>query len=622
MKFWGLDESANLGAAFFSIADAFPNSVVYSQAQYDGQLESREHRKWIATNFADVKSRVCKIARYLESLNIKPGSRVAILSTSRPEWMEADLAIISLGAVSVSIYQTLPEPEVAYILFDSGADVVFVENEEQANKIAKINGNTWDIQGTEDRPAAQEKIEIKKIISFEDCPEDPMTVNLRTIINSSEAGVPRTVATIKRNDLASFVYTSGTTGPPKGVMQTHGNHLSNVRQAAQSGLFKDSSTIMLFLPLAHSFAKLMGYVGFLTPASLKFIAVIDTHTSRMEPVSVTRDIREGSANIVPIVPRLLEKMKEGILRQSHAPGAKGLLLRNMLSSSLEVYDKGSAAPVSAKILNFLLGPLKRKIKMKLFGEHFNYCISGGAKLPVHVGKFFDALGVEILEGYGLTETCVATNVNRLGNKKVGTVGPLLSPDIELKIEDDGEICFRGPNISLGYYNRKTATHASWSSDGWFKTGDLGAVDKDGFLAITGRKKEIIVSSNGKKIAPNDIEDHLKNFPYVSQVMLCGEGKPYCSAIFTLNEDSVKRWFEGSRYSLAADSKYSQDERVRDLIWSHVEQVNSKLANFEQIRKITIVSGDFTVENGLLTPTFKVKRKTVENRFKDLIEQMY
>jgi long-chain acyl-CoA synthetase len=622
MKFWGLDESANLGAAFFNIAEAMPKSVVYAQAQYDGQLESRGHRKWISTEFSEVKSRVCKIARYLESVGVTTGSRVAILSTSRPEWMEADLAILSLGAISVSVYQTLPEPEVAYILFDSGADIVFVENEEQAKKILKINGNVWDIQGTEDRAPSQERIQIKKLISFEDCPEDSMIINLRQILNSSEAGIPRTVATIKRSDLASFVYTSGTTGPPKGVMQTHGNHLSNVRQAAESGLFNETSTIMLFLPLAHSFAKLMGYVGFLTPATLKFIAVIDTHTSRMEPVSVTRDIREGSASIVPIVPRLLEKMKEGILRQSHAPGAKGLILRSMLSASLEVYDKRSAAPLSAKFINFALGGLKKKIKSKLFGESFNYCISGGAKLPVHVGKFFDALGVEILEGYGLTETCVATNVNRFGNKKVGTVGPLLSPDIELKIESDGEICFRGPNVSLGYYKRETATHASWTEDGWFKTGDLGSVDKDGFLSITGRKKEIIVSSNGKKIAPNDIEDHLKNFPYVSQVMLCGEGKPYCSAVFTINEDAVKRWFEVNGHLLEEGTKYFQDKRVKNLIWSHVEQVNAKLANFEQVRKITIVSGDFTVENGLLTPTFKVKRKTVENRFRDIIEQMY
>lgn len=618
MKYWGLDEAKNIGAAFFAAANVDLTRPVYAQAQYDGHLESKEHRRWVTSTYADVKPKVCKLIKYLRSLGVKKGSKVAILSTSRPEWMEADIAIVSLGGVTVSIYQTLPEAEVAYILFDSGADIVFAENEEQAKKLINIHGREWDIPGTEDRPPQKSKVLIKKIITFEDSFPDSLMIDYREIIKGPSGEVPKEIEELTRADLASFVYTSGTTGPPKGVVQTHGNHLSNVRQAAESGLFSDTSTIMLFLPLAHSFAKLMGYIGFLTPASLKFIAIIDTKTSRMEPVSVTRDIREGSANIVPIVPRLLEKMRDGISRQAASKGLKGLILGSTVNSALDVYEK--RASLKSKLLFLLTTSIRKKICLKLFGPHFKYGISGGAKLPVAVARFFDALGVEILEGYGLTETCVATNVNRFGNKKIGTVGPLLSKDIEVRILEDGEIAFRGPNISLGYHNRKTATAASWDNDGWFKTGDLGAIDSDGFLTITGRKKELIVSSNGKKIAPQDIEDKLKNSPYVSQVVLCGEGKPYCTALVTINEEAIKLLLQNSGREIPA--KLSEDSHIKDLIWNHVDKVNSGLANFEQVRKISILPNDFTLDNGFLTPTFKVKRKLVETKYKDLIEGMY
>lgn len=618
MKYWGLDEAKNIGAAFFAAANTDSARPVYAQAQYDGHLESKEHRRWVTSTYADVKPKVCKIAKYLKTLGVKKGSKVAILSTSRPEWMEADIAIVSLGGITISIYQTLPEAEVAYILFDSGADIVFAENEEQAKKLINIHGREWDIPGTEDRPAQKAKILIKKIITFEDSFPDSLMIDYRDLIKGPECEVPNEIKELSRQDLASFVYTSGTTGPPKGVVQTHGNHLSNVRQAAESGLFSDDSTIMLFLPLAHSFAKLMGYIGFLTPASLKFIAIIDTKTSRMEPVSVTRDIREGSANIVPIVPRLLEKMRDGIVRQAASKGLKGVILGATINSALAVYDK--RASVGAHLLYLLTTGIRKKICLTLFGPHFKYCISGGAKLPVAVARFFDAIGVEVLEGYGLTETCVATNVNRYGNKKIGTVGPLLSKDIEIKILEDGEIAYRGPNISLGYHNRKAATAASWDNEGWFKTGDLGSIDNDGFLTITGRKKELIVSSNGKKIAPQDIEDKLKNSPYVSQVVLCGEGKPYCTALVTINEESIKMHFQNGNKPVP--QKLSEDPAVKDLIWSHIDKVNGGLANFEQVRKISILPVDFTLDNGLLTPTFKVKRKLVENKYRELIEGMY
>ncbi|MDZ4786600.1 MAG: long-chain fatty acid--CoA ligase [bacterium] len=620
MNHYGLDTAQNLAKAFYDMANAHPERIVYSQAQYDGTLESKNERRWVATNYEVVKSRINKIAALLKIIGVKKGTRVAIISSSRPEWMEADFAILACGGVSISIYQTLPDSDVAYILYDSEAEIVFAENEEQVSKLISINNKDWNIAGTEDRDPLVAKISIKKIIVFEECIKHDLLVQFSSIVSATEAQNPIEIASIQRNDLASFVYTSGTTGPPKGVMQTHGNHLSNVRQARDAEFYQDDSSLMLFLPLAHSFAKLMGYVGFLTPATLKFAAIVDTKTSKLEPVSITRDIREGSASIVPIVPRLLEKMRDGVMRQTEKPGLAGSILKLTIESAVEIYEKGEKASFKAKLFKTLLAGIRRKIQLKLFGAHFKCCVSGGAKLPVPVGRFFDALGIEILEGYGLTETCVATNANRLGNKKVGTVGPVLSTDIEMKILDDGEVCFRGPNISLGYHNRVKATQSSWDKDGWFRTGDLGILDSDKFLTITGRKKELIITSNGKKIAPNEIEDRLKSCPYISQIIMVGEGRPFCGALLTLNEEAIKYWAKSQGKQLM--TPLDQDKSVRNLIWSYFEKVNEKLPNFEQIKKIAVLPGDFTIDNGLLTPTFKVKRKLVEERFKENIEALY
>lgn len=639
MKYWGLDTAKNLPAAFNTIADQYPDRAVYAQAQFDGHFESKHQREWRDATYKEVQQRINKIADYLSGIGVTAATKVAILSTTRPEWMEADLAILSCGGISVSIYQTLPEPEIAYILWDSGAEIVFAENEEQINKLLKINSKEWDIPATEDRGASKALIKIKKIISFEEAVSHELLADYRKIIRQGTQSGKSSAATSKldaitRNDIASFVYTSGTTGPAKGVVQTHGNHLANIRQAAESGLYNGESSIMLFLPLAHSFAKLMGYVGFLTPATLKFIAIVDTKTSRMEPMSVTRDIMEGSANIVPIVPRLLEKMKDGILRQARSGGLKGKLLTAMINSSRSVYQDGSSelkdekgdnqsrkkTTIKDKVLYQLTGFLRTKIRLRLFGPNFMYCISGGAKLPPEVARFFDSLGIEIYEGYGLTETCVATNVNRRGAKKIGTVGPLISDDIEIRILPDGEIAFRGPNITLGYHNRKTATENSWDKDGWFYTGDLGSIDKDGYLSITGRKKEIIVGSTGKKIAPQDIEDKIKESPFVSQVVMVGEGRAYCIALVTLNYDTIKAWARDSGKDLPTAPHTDPD--LKGAIMDHINKVNQNLANFEQVKKIILLPDDFTVENGLLTPTFKVKRKLVEERFKKEVEGVY
>ncbi|MCB0353400.1 MAG: long-chain fatty acid--CoA ligase [Bdellovibrionales bacterium] len=618
------DNFPSLPAAFFEIASQQPERIVYRQAIIDESDSPERVRPWYSRKYSEVRERVVKLAHFLRSVGVVPGDKVAIVSSSRPEWMEADLAILCVGAVSVSVYQSLPYDDVGYILFDSDSKVVFAENQEQIDKLTRLMAAPVTIPATEERSETQAQIGLKRIICFEEASEHPLVSQFQDIVAGSAAGEIDTFRSLKPDDLAALVYTSGTTGPPKGVMQTHRNHLSNVRQAVHSGLTNDESAILVFLPLAHAFAKLMGYIGFLTPAHLCFAGIGDKKSSVLRPDSVTKDIREAGATIVPVVPRLLEKMQSGIQEKARGSGIAGRLLGLTLRSAHEVYEARThrRSPGMLAMIAFQgTAPLRKKIRKQLFGENFIYSISGGAKLNPETARFFDALEIEILEGYGLTETCVATNVNRLGSKKIGSVGPVLADDIELLITDDGEICFRGPNIAKGYYNRDSATRASWDKDGWFHTGDLGELDEKNFLAIVGRKKDIIVTSYGKNVAPEDIEAKMKSSQYISQVVLVGDGKPFCAALVSIDPVAVGAWAKKLGYG--GDSRELVElPQVKDLIWKEVEKVNADLANYESVKKIALVPEDFTVENGMLTPTFKVKRKVAMEVYQKQIDGMY
>ena len=464
----------NIADAFHTLANSAPEAIVYSQAQAKkNDYLSDNPRTWRESRFREVQAYVNAIAQFLVQEGLQRSDKVAILSGSRPEWMWADLGVLSAGGVSVSIYQSLPADDIAYILYDSESRYVVAENQEQVDKLIEIVAKPWDIPGTEDRPAGTGEISLQKIIAIEQVDPHELVVQLDGIISETAAEIPDAVSALDRDTIASLVYTSGTTGPPKGVIQTHGNHLANVRQAYDSELLTEENSVALFLPLAHAFAKLMGYLGFLTLAELRFPAVIDRKTSKLVPASVTKDIREGSAHINPLVPRLLEKMRDGIMAKAAAPGIGGKLVSLTLWAAKEVFQankSGTTAPLLARVSFGLTSGLRKKVRQKLFGSNFRFCVSGGAKLPLSVAEFFTALGVDIIEGYGLTETCVATNVGRLKNNKIGSVGPVLSDDIQLRIADDGEILFKGPNVAIGYHNRPTATKQAWDDEGWYHTG--------------------------------------------------------------------------------------------------------------------------------------------------------
>jgi long-chain acyl-CoA synthetase len=469
-------------------------------------------------------------------------------------------------------------------------------------------------------------LHITHVISFEKLDTDVGAVLLDQLVQDEQlSSSPPPLPAVTRESISSIVYTSGTTGPPKGVPQTNGNHLTNVRQAAESGVFVLDGSLFLYLPLAHSFARLAYYIGFLSSATLIFPAVVDHKTSKVDLASVARDIREGAASVIPSVPRLFEKMAAAIQARAAGRGLQQKILALCIRNAQAVYaarQNGRAPGILQRIVYDGLAPVREKVKAQLFGTAFSHGISGGAKLDPTVNRFFDALGILVCEGYGLTETCVATHVNVPTRRKIGTVGTALK-DVEVRIApEDGEILLRGPNVTRGYLNRPQATAESWDADGWFRTGDIGALDAEGFLSITDRKKELIVTAGGKKIAPQGIEALFKRYPFISQAFLFGEGKPYCIMLFTINDLETRSMLSEQGVSLTPDTKLSQVDALRKLVAQAVDRANSELSSYETIKRYTILDEDFTIENGLLTPTLKMKRKSIRAQHLALIESLY
>jgi long-chain acyl-CoA synthetase len=624
VHFENVAEANTIAAAFWRRVEIEPDTVVYRYALASSAAATRV---WREDTYRTAAEKVAKLAHYLASKGVGRGTSVAIISNTRVEWMLADMAVQTLGAVAVSIYQSLPSAEVGFILADSGAKFVFIENEEQARKIAWLLENPCPMPAREDIPASEERLAISHTISFEHVQALSNIAVVREIVERADlsATPPPTPAEVSRASVASYVYTSGTTGPPKGVIQTHGNHLTNVEQAAISGVFSGDGSLFLYLPLAHSFARLIYYVGYLTSTSLVLPAVTDHHSSKIDLASVARDIREGSATMVPSVPRLFEKMASVIKTRAEGRSLSSRILRLCLSNARYVQqcaEKGTRVGAIQQMIHQGLSGIRVKIAHQLFGPNFKHAISGGARLDPEVNRFFDSLGMMICEGYGLTETCVATHVNLPHRRKIGSVGPAFSR-VDVRIApEDGEIWLKGPNVTSGYLNRPKATKESWTEDGWFRTGDVGRVDEDGFLYITDRKKELVITAGGKKIPPTEMEGIFKRFSFISHAFLYGDGKPYCIMLFTLNEPELRSQLKSEGISVTSDEKLSQHPAVIRKISNAVSSVNAKVASYETIKNHAILDEDFSIENGLLTPTLKMKRKLITERYAERIDSLY
>jgi long-chain acyl-CoA synthetase len=577
----------------------------------------KRNGRWGEETWEGSATRVREIAAGLLTLGVKEGDRVALLSSTRPEWVEADLAVLSLGAVTVPIYQSTLPAECAYILWDSDARVAVVENEAQAKKVRAAATEGIVVDGTPVRSA------VETTIVIEPEPGDGGHLSLDALRARGRAQfatlgpeIERRTAARGRDDVATIVYTSGTTGPPKGVVQTHGNHLASLEAVAKLGLAREGDVDFLFLPLAHSFARMLEYLALYSGTVTAFAQSIDT---------LAADMAEARPDYVPAVPRVFEKIYARILTNRESSGTvKRLVFDGAVAVGRRWSDhiqRNRPVPPALKLLHAVAHRLVYQRIHQVLGGRVRYLVSGGAPLSPEIAQFFHAMGVLTLEGYGLTETTPVLSVNQPSAFKFGTVGRPLS-GVEVRIAADGEIVARGPNVAKGYHRRPAETAEAWDADGWFHTGDIGEIDADGFLRITDRKKDLLKTSGGKYIAPQKIENALKNQPHVSQAVVIGDGRKYCVGLITLDTEAVRAWAAVRALALGTDDDLHRHPEVVELIGAEVAAVNRDLASFESIKYFQILPRDFTIEAGELTPSLKVKRKVVTERYRDVIDSMY
>jgi long-chain acyl-CoA synthetase len=582
-----------------SVSEVFSDNALLHPDHVFAYTRSSKEGSWNETTWEKALQRTSALAFWLHQYaEVQLQECIGILSSTRIEWVYADLAIMGINAISTSIYHSLPAKDAGYIIEDSNVKVLFVENEEQLLKLESLEKNGCEIPDVEDREAYLAKFQFKKIISFEKIENAHFADRLIYIEDIyTSPGIDEhwffgQLKTVHPESLASLVYTSGTTGAPKGVMQTHNNHLKMIDSVIESGLMGDGEKIFLYLPLAHSFARICCYAAIAPCGSLIFPYVVNEKRSVFDPRQILADVASSNPKLFPSVPRIFEKMMDSL----NDPKQRRTKFIHFAIRNRD--KKGFRGIIAKKILS--------AVRNKLFGNSLQYCVSGGAPLGEDVLDFFDSIGIQILQGYGLTETTPASHANTQRYNSPGTVGRAF-PCNDVQIANDGEILIRGANVALGYWKRPIATKEAWSHDGWFYTGDIGEIDEQGYLKITDRKKDLIVTAGGKKIPPTFIEAQIKTSSYISQAVVIGDKKPYLVAIITINPEA---------------SRLSTSEEITKKIYEHMLRLNENLASFETIKKFHVLEEDFTIENGLLSPTLKVKRKMVIERYKNEIEVLF
>ena len=558
--------------------------------------------------YNEFAKRVRHLSMGLASFGIKPGDRVALMSENRLNWPIVDLAILSIGATDVPLYPTITPPQIKYILEDSESRIIFVSKEDLLEKVLVIRD---DLPKLEKIIYMDGQFSLKDVISFED-----VLIAGEQYDQKNVGLFERLVDTVKSETLCGIIYTSGTTGNPKGVMLTHDNILSNVK-AAKSVMNVDSSDLFLsFLPLCHSFERMAGQ--FLAIASGSTIAYAENMGT------VANNLLEVKPTLVTSVPRLFEKIYSKIIEnaQSNSP-----MKRKIFNWAVGVGSKYMKAEFRGKISPYLKTQHKiatklvyNKIKEKV-GGRLRFFVSGGAPLSQQIAEFFYKVGVLILEGYGLTESSPVISVNRENKFRFGSVGPAI-PDVEIKIEKDGEILSRGPNIMKGYYKNPDATKEAIDSGGLLHTGDIGFIDEDGFLFITDRKKNILVTTGGKNVTPATIENLLITSPLIEQILVLGDKQKYLTALIVPNFDSLKNYAKENNIKFESIEDLVQNHEIRVRVHKDIKELSANLARFEQIQKFTLLPKEFTIESGELTPSLKIKRKVVEQKYADIINKMY
>jgi long-chain acyl-CoA synthetase len=583
-----------------TVADLLPRAAeIYGPKV---AVKYKDGEEWVSRTFEEVREIVRPLGMGLVELGVRKGDRVSILGNTRPEWTYFDFAALSIGATVVPIYQTNSPEECRYVLENSDSKVVVVEDAEQLEKV---------------RAVRDQLPQLEQIVLMTGSAEDALSMEDLAAkgADADPAAWEQLYSAVAPEDICTFIYTSGTTGPPKGCIISHGNYRSMLDMVNGVSVIEDEDVAYLYLPLAHSFALLIQFGTFDLGTTLAYW--------ERDPLKILPNLAELKPSYFPSVPRIFEKIYTAA---TSAIEKEGGLKKAIFEWAIKVGAKRRAVERSGRKPGFLLQrryafadkQVLSKIR-NLFGGRIRLAVSGAAPINPEILRFFDAAGVLVLEGWGMTETSTAATISTPEDFKVGTIGKPF-PGCEVKIADDGEILVKGPNVFQGYHKNPEAT-AETIVDGWLHTGDIGEVEADGFIKITGRKKDIIITAGGKNITPANLEAEIKQQPLVSQCVVVGDRRPYLVALVTLDPEEAVTY--AKEHGLPEDpAQLAQNPDVKAAIEAHVEKINQNFARVEQVKKIAILPHDLSQESGELTPTLKVKRAVVAQKHDDAIEQLY
>lgn len=569
-------------------------------------LNYKSGGRWVSISSDEMLARAKRIAAGLHAIGVKRGDRVALLSESRVEWTLTDAGSIFAGAIDVPIYPTLTPPQVRYILNDSGASVLVLANREKFDELKGILG---------------ECPEVKHVIFFD--PQGVTEAEGLTLAQLEEKGravdpalIDRAAAQTSPDELATIIYTSGTTGEPKGVMLTHSNLVSNLIDSSGHLAFGEHDIALSVLPLSHVFERQAMYMYLYQGMAVYFAESLQT---------VGPNLREVSPTVLVGVPRIFEKIYARIGERAAEAGRVPAMLLAWAVSVGREYAKHviehRPVPAFLKLKHAIASKLVFSKWQKAFGGRMRLLISGGAALPEDLSYIYIGAGIPIVQGYGLTETSPVITTSKIEDNRVGTVGKAI-PNVEIRIAEDGEIEVRGPNIMRGYYNKPEETRAVFTDDGWFKTGDIGTLDADGFLRITDRKKELFKTSGGKYISPQPIEQAIKASRFVNQVVLIGAERKFPAALVVPVWEQLESYCKLKGIEVKSHSELCRHPRIIDLIQRQIDGLTPNLAKYEKIKKVALLENEFTIEGGELTPTLKVKRRVIDQKYRDVIEKIY
>ncbi|WP_084078156.1 long-chain fatty acid--CoA ligase [Demequina sp. NBRC 110057] len=554
---------------------------------------------WVDITGAQARAQVDATAKGLIAHGVKPGDRVAILARTRWEWTVCDLAIMTAGAIPVPIYDTSSVDQIQWICEDAEVSVVIAERESHAARAREV--------------LAQASTPLREVLVIDEGAMDTLAADGAAV---TDGELDAALATVGHETLATIMYTSGTTGRPKGVELTqfsYTRHIAGMTDEMSEIILEDGASTVLFLTLAHSLARLVQHILLAGGVVIGYCP----DASRLVPLIGTM-----RPTLLLAVPRVFEKVYNGAEQKAAADG-KVKIFRWAAQQSIahsKALDTERGPGIGLKLKHAVADALVLKKIRALLGGRAHWAVSGSAPLGDRLGHFYRGLGLVVLEGYGLTETNAASHVNRTGLAKIGTVGPAL-PGIEVRIADDGEVLMRGEQLFTGYHRNPTAFDEA-VVDGWFHTGDIGAEDADGYLTITGRKKEIIVTAGGKNVAPAELEDRIRGYALVSQCVVVGDAQPFIAALITLDADALPGWLKGKGWEPMTAAEAAQDPRILERIQKAVDRANRAVSRAESVRTFRIIDGDLTVENGYLTPSLKVKRARVLADFAPVIESIY